>query len=147
MLLHKTTESKIEFSITWQLYRWNTQIVKVEIFPSPLWLLVFQKSRFVLNITALIFCRSIVQRHYVCDFVRGFGRSRLNKKWNDKAAVPYLLHIRHLKAEQRGNLCVCVTITRLCSEQLCTKCLWFLLLLYLFIHLFICSLVSGITSE
>ena len=89
----------------------------------------------------------------VCDFVKYFGRSRLNKKWNDKAAVPYLLHGGHLKAwTQRKSVRVCRSAVVLhvwarSSSSQSTKCLWFLLLLYLFIHLFICSLVSGITSE
>lgn len=83
----------------------------------------------------------------LCDFVEYFGRNRLNKKWNDKAGVPYLLHRGHLKAERRGNVCACALLLCVYAQELYTKCLWFLLLLYLFIHLFICSLVSGITSE
>ena len=43
-------------------------------------------------------------------------RSRLNKKWSDKAAVPYLLHEGHLKTEHRKSVRVCWSL-RYMSEH------------------------------
>lgn len=81
---------------------------------------------------------SVFVRYF--DFVKYFGGSRLNKKWNDKASVPYLLHGKHLKAEHRKSVRVCRPLRYMSEHAAAVYQMFvvfaFALFIYSFIYLF-----------